>query len=116
VLEQAVAIGVVDAEGSDRIAEALAMLIKDRFDRGTQAGVRDGGDDFSEVGSHPRRILQGDRSETAHQGGVGALNLVERSERVGLEFRAAVVLTDGAAEADRGADLERVGAGTDRRV
>ena len=116
MLQQAVAISVVHAEGGDGFVEALAMFFEGGFDGRAQAGVGDAADDAEEVGLHLDGVVLRDRRETAHDGGVGTLGVGDRGEGIDLEVGAAVEITDDSAHADDRAGLEGDEHGLDRRI
>ena len=84
VLEQAMAIGVVHAQGGDGFVETLAVFFEDGLHRGAEAIVRDAADDAREVGTHLQRVVLGDRRQATHHGGIGLLGVSDGRERFHL--------------------------------
>ena len=116
VLEQAVAVGVVHAEGGHRFVETLAVFLERREHRVAQAGVRDAGHDRQQLRLHLGRIVLRHRRQASHQRGIAAFGLGERREGVDAQVGPAVEVADRAADADDRAGLEGDQHGLDRRI
>ena len=106
VLEQAMAEGMMHAEGGDGIVEALAILLEGGFDGGAEAGVGDARDDTKELGLHLHGVVLRDRREATHDRRVGTLGVGDRGEGIDLQVGTAIEITDDSAHADDRAGLE----------